>query len=418
MKADVRSSAATEWRAHWKVVLAAMAGVGASTIITYSTALFFEPFERDFGWGRAEIASGHLVASTAAIFLSAYIGLLVDRFGPRRIGLTAVVLMCVAVSLGALLTSNILSWWALWFALAVPVVLIQPTVWTSAVTSLFSAGRGLALAITLCGSGLGSIITPPLTYFLIENYGWRMAFVGLGVAWALLTLPIIFLFFFGSRDFDRRRPAADRQAASNASWTRVLHESMLTRRFLQLLLATFLIAIVIVPIVVTLVPILSSNGLPRGTAAATAALIGVASISGRLTIGVLLDHLPGRFVAAFCVTLPILGSAILLLNPGSTLAATIAVLVYGLALGAELDIVAYLTSRYFKLDNFGTLFGMIGGFITTAAAVGPVILNAVYDQTKSYDLALWGGMPLCALSALLFLFLGPYPRDTQHRVSE
>jgi nitrate/nitrite transporter NarK len=85
------------------------------------------------------------------------------------------------------------------------------------------------------------------------------------------------------------------------------------------------------------------------------------------------------------------------------------VLIFGFSLGAELDVVSYLTSRYFRLENFGFLFGTIGGFIGLAASNGPVALNAVFDATGRYTPALWAAIPICLVSALLFVLLGPYP---------
>jgi nitrate/nitrite transporter NarK len=87
------------------------------------------------------------------------------------------------------------------------------------------------------------------------------------------------------------------------------------------------------------------------------------------------------------------------------------VVIFGLALGAELDILAYLTSRYFSVASFGMLFGTIGAFIGLAGSTGPVLLNAVYDATQSYELALIGVIPVCLISASLFLLLGPYPEQ-------
>ena len=107
--------------------------------------------------------------------------------------------------------------------------------------------------------------------------------------------------------------------------------------------------------------------------------------------------------------MPVIGSLILITMPGSVPAAAAAVLIFGLSLGAELDIMAYLTSRYFKSESFGMMFGTIGGFVGLAGATGPVILNRVYDLTQSYVPALWGILPVCLLSATLFLLMGPYP---------
>ena len=82
-------------------------------------------------------------------------------------------------------------------------------------------------------------------------------------------------------------------------------------------------------------------------------------------------------------------------------------MIFGLALGAELDILAYLTSRYFGVASFGMLFGTIGAFIGLAGSTGPVLLNAVYDATQSYELALMEIIPVCLISASLFLLLDP-----------
>ena len=96
-------------------------------------------------------------------------------------------------------------------------------------------------------------------------------------------------------------------------------------------------------------------------------------------------------------------------------AAAIAILIFGFSLGAELDIVAYLTSRYFGRENFGFLFGTIGGCLGFASGNGPVLLNRVYDVAGSYTPALWAAVPLCLLSAGLFLCLGRYPEGEQQQ---
>lgn len=247
---------------------------------------------------------------------------------------------------------------------------------------------------------------------LIENYGWRTAFIALPAIWGFVVIPIILLLFSTPRD---RQSVEERKAAPQfrEAAKRAIREQVLTRRFIQLAAAGFGIALAIVTLAVSLVPLLSDYGLERGEAAAIAALLGFASIAGRLTIGFLLDRVSGRFVAAFCVCLPILGVSLLLGSSASALMATSAVLIFGLALGAELDILAYLTSRYFRTEDFGLLFGVIGGLVTLAGGLGPMTFNAIYDSTGSHELALWCIIPLCLVSAILVLLLGPYPDEVQ-----
>ena len=84
------------------------------------------------------------------------------------------------------------------------------------------------------------------------------------------------------------------------------------------------------------------------------------------------------------------------------------VILLGLTLGAELDLVAYLTSRYFDLNRFGLLFGVIGALITLAGGAGPWVVSLVYDHAGSYRPVLLAAFPMCLAAAALFVSLQPY----------
>jgi MFS family permease len=411
LSARLEGSAREEWRLHWTVVLAACSGAAMSAISSYSTSLFFEPLEQEYGWSRVEITSVHLFGAAGAILLGPIVGHAIDRLGARRVGIAAIFALCTAFSMLGLTGPSIWTWRALWVLLALVSVLFQPMVWSSAVASFFSAGRGFALAVTLCGTSICSVITPPLTVYLIDQFGWRLAFPALVGCWAVVVLPLVLLFFTSAKDKERNSASGSQMPHAHPSFLASFRGEALTPKFAQLAAAGFSIAIVVVSVALTIVPILSSSGIARGTAAGIASLLGLASIAGRMTIGLLLDRFSGRHIAAVAVCMPVIGSLVLLAVPGSVPAAAVAVVIFGLALGAELDILAYLTSRYFKVASFGMLFATIGGFVALAGAIGPVLLNAVYDATRSYELALWGVVPVCLLSATLFLLLGPYPEE-------
>lgn len=404
------AGAGTEWRRHWPVVIAAASGVALSTLMSYCLALFIEPLEQEFGWTRAQITSGQIIASTCAVLFGPFVGGLIDLAGPRRMGILAGFAMIGATMLLSLTTADVWVWRGLWIPVSLAIVLIQPTVWTSAVTQVFNKGRGLALAVTLCGSSLASVVTPLLTYTLIEEFGWRMAFVLLPAIWGAIVMPVVFLAFRTPRDAAVRTAGTPApRFASNTG--KALRKVVLTRRFITFALAGLAFAAVTVTLAISSVPILTAFGLDRAEATGVASLLGLASIVGRLSIGLILDRWPARLVAATCSCLPLIGVAILLGAEPGLAAAVATVLVFGLTLGAELDILAYLTSRYFPAENFGFLFGIIGGLVTLAGGVGPVALNAVFDATQAYTLALWAMIAPCLMAMLLFLTLGPYPES-------
>ncbi len=403
-------SAGAEWRAHWPVVLAACSGMGLSTIAQYTVSLFIEPIEAEFGWTRAQIMSGMIISAIIGVTCAPLIGAAIDRFGPRRFGIAATLVVPACFALLGATSDNIWVWRALWLLFALSTILLQPAIWTSAVTGFFEKGRGFALACVLGGSGISSIAMPPLAYYAIEHFGWRMGFAAVSLFWLVITFPLVTLFLTSRKDRDRTSGIqASRAPVRNFGY--VLRHLILSRKFLQVAIAGLLIATVVVSIVTSLVPIMTSNGIARGEAAGIAGMLGFASIFGRLTVGWLLDRIEARYLAAITLCLPLLTILLLTQMPHSVPAAIAAVLIIGLALGAELDLMAYITSRYFELAYFGTLFGTIGGFVTLAGGMGPVLLNMVYDATGSYDPALLAAIPVSLTAAMLFLLLGPYPTD-------
>ncbi len=414
--------ALAEWRAHWPVVLAACAGVAISTLNTYSLGVFMQPLQAEFGWSRAAIASGQTIAGVSTVIMAPLVGGMIDRFGPRRIGIPGVTILCLLTALLSTAGPSVRSWQGLWMLLALINVAILPNVWTAAVTSRFFAGRGLALAVTLCGSGLGSMITPVLSVHLIDALGWRHAYLGMAGIWGAVVIPVLILFFRGARDQKNHvavpKSGQPSRQAGRAALTSAL-EILLTARFLRLALATLLIASVIVPLAVTLVPILTSRGLARGEAASIASLMGIASICGRLMIGYLLDRVNARVLASIVVCIPIVACLLLISNTGSHFGAIAAVVATGLSLGAELDIVAYLTSRYISLAHFGLAFGALAGLITLGGGgLGPLALGSTFDHFSSYVPALWVAIPMCMSASLLFLSLGAYPADAAMKLRD
>jgi MFS family permease len=140
-----------------------------------------------------------------------------------------------------------------------------------------------------------------------------------------------------------------------------------------------------------------------------AGLAGISTIVGRLIGGYFLDRINGNAVAGVSVAMPIGSSLLFLLFPHSVPAAAAAALLVGLSLGAELDCVAYLTTRHFGLKSFGVLFGTVGGALALATGLGPLIINRIYDVYGSYVPALIGFIPICILGSALFFTLGRYP---------
>lgn len=399
-------SALAEWRGFWFLPLAGALGYATSVLHVYSMGPFIGPLQAEFGWSRALIAFGLTVSSVISAILCIPVGVLVDRIGPRRVALVGVVLMASAFALLGTATGDQANWLALWAVVAVGTFGVQATVWTSAVASRFQSSRGLAFAITLSGGSLAAAIFPLYATWAIDAFGWRQAYAAMAALWVLPVFLLLFVVFRGAHDHCDESRAASKAAASGVS----LAEGFRSTVFWRLLIASGFFSFTTIAMVVHFVPILTDKGTDHLAAAGIASLIGIFSIIGRLGTGVLIDRYAAHKVGAIIFLIPLLACLILLNDIGGTPGQMLAAAIFGLTLGAEVDVIAYLATRYFGLKNFGALYGAMVMALSLGTAFGPLAAGAVFDNYGGYTLFLYLTMILMTVAAVALASLGSTPK--------
>ena len=375
--------ATAEWRNFWFVPVAAGLGYATAVMYVYSMGPFIAPISEEFGWSRAQVSSGITIAAFLSAIFCIPIGILVDKIGPRRVGLFGVLVMCGAVALLSTATGSQANWTLLWVILAFATLWVQATVWTSAVNSRFVASRGMALAITLSGASLAATIFPFIATLLIAKFGWRGAYMGLSMGWLALVLPFMFFCFKGAQDEEL---TGEKDAKEETVLTGLtLQEGLRSGALYKLVMAGGFFAFTAIGTVVHFVPILTDSGAEPLKAASVASLIGIFSLVGRLGTGFLLDRFPGHLVGAIAFIIPIIACALLLTDGSSTINQTLAAIIFGLTLGSEVDVIAYLAAKYFGLKSFGALYGAMVMALSMGTAFGPLGAGALYDHYQSYD---------------------------------
>ena len=408
MSETMPRTAPQEWRAHWPLVLAGMLGFSLSAIASISLGVFTQPLEKAFGWSRAEVTAGLLSYSVGMVILSPIFGNMVDRWGPRRVGIPGVLLTGVGFALFGTATGSLVNWLCLWLLFALLSQAIKATIWTAAVSSEFHANRGLALAVTLAGSGLGNSFAQVSSYYLINEFGWRLAYVILGLGWPGAVGLACYFFLWGRSD-RLRASGATTKAPAELLPGMTTREGLKTWNFVALAGAAFFGELLVGAMMMQLVPVLTGTGLSRADAAWMGGAIGITTIAGKLICGALVDHMPGKYIAAVIIALPVITCGALLTPSSDPIARLIPMTAFGLSVGGLIHMLPYLTTRYFGLRTFGTIFGFIGSIIGIAVGLGPFFSGWVFDATGSYDLVMIGGIIASIAGALLLLSLGRYP---------
>lgn len=394
------TTARAEWKAHPMLPIAAMFGYSVSVIHIYGINPYLIPVTTEFGWTREQFTWAFTLAILFQAVMSVPLGMLVDRIGARKLGLAGIFLVCLAFTALGSATADLGRWYGLWAIITLVALPVQATVWTSAVASRFNASRGMALAVTLCGASIAQFAMPPLATALIGSFGWRTAFVWHGLIWLALVFPFVFFAFRGAHDV-----AAAKAQAAPALDGMHFRDGLRSTIYLRLLIASLFFTFTVVALNFQFMPLLSDWGIAPTRAAALASLIGLSSIAGRLCIGWLIDHYRASHVGGVVFLLPIFAILLLLQGHGDGWTPVVVAILLGFTLGAEVDVLVYLTTRFFGLKNFGALYGGLLGALSIGTAVGPLIASRIFDQTRSYDqffmIAL--GLLVCASLSLFSL---------------
>ena len=401
---SVPSTAAEEWRRYWPLVLSAMLGMSFYSLFAYSNQMFIQPLEQEFHWARRDIAFGYSIYALMAFLFGPLIGALLDRVGARRVGLPGLALSALAFAALSLTGSQIWTWFALWFVLAVVGLAVKSTVWTVAVSTAFTHGRAMALSVMLSGSALAQFGGPFFGSWLIHHLGWRHAYIAFGLGWGGLAL-LLGLFLFR----DAPRPAQSVNASSDTLPGLPFRKAIMSRAMIFILIANLLNSLFGSGVTFQLKPILSDTVLGEGSAAMVAATAGFAGIAGKLATGWLLDRTESRWVPVFSFGIGAVAYFLLLDTFRSPAALLIGVLIYGAFTGAGLSVTAFLVSRYAGLRSFGAVYGFLGSMLMLGTALGPPMAGAIYDKFHSYHPLLWAVIPICLIDAVLMLGLGRYP---------
>jgi MFS family permease len=401
----------------WWIVGAVAVGLflGYVPIIGFTFGVFFNSLKNEFNWSRAQISLAFSISLLALSISLPIAGRLVDRIGPRRVILLCAPFFGLALMSFYFLSRNIWHYFAIYIVLGIVGGGISPVPYYNVICRWFDRRRGLALGLAMIGVGLSEFTMPSLVQGLIRTQGWRIAYVVVGLLVIAITIPTVWLFLKETPQEMGFRPDGETSSVGATEATAQLpllgaglREAWRSGVFWVLCAGMFLVSMSLGGCLVHLVPMFTDRGMSARDAAFAASVLGGANLIGRVGAGYLLDRILAGYVAGFLFAGSALG--VLMLWSGTTGGpAYLSVLLLGLGMGAEGDIMAYVVGRYFGLRSFGEIYGYVLAIYTIGAMTGPLLMGLDFDHFGSYRLVLGLFMVVTLLGAFLMTRLGPYP---------
>ncbi len=398
----------------WIVVIAALGlSVGYGPIIVYTFSVFFKPVSEEFNWGRSETSLVFSLSLIAMVLAMPFIGRFVDRFGARKVILTSALIFGLSLISFYIVSLGSSQFYAVYITIGLIGAGMTPLSYNRVLSHWFDKRRGLALGLATIGIGISTFIMPLVAHYLIVSFGWRAAYLLLGVLVMVVTVPVVGLFLKETPQSMGLLPDGARNAeALNGIRTTNpggigIQEALRSSSFWLMCCAFFLVSASINGCLIHLVPMLTDRNVSPATAAMAASFLGGATLIGRVGTGYLLDrffasHLATWFFGGACVGIALLWSG------GRGLLAVIGAVLLGLGNGAETDIMAYQMSRYFGLRAFAEIYSYILAAYTLGGVMGTLLMGISFDATGSYNLILMIFIIAILVSMGLLLRLGPY----------
>jgi MFS family permease len=385
----------------WVIVAAAFVTMGISVNARTAFSLFFPPILDEFGWTRGVTAAAFGIGFLIGTVYLPFIGLLMDRLGPRVVFPLSILLMSAGLGLATLARTP----WHLYATLGALVtggsMAVSYIGHSLILPNWFVRRRGLAIGIAFSGVGIGSITLFPWVQAVIDRAGWRAACLALAGLLLTVLLPLNLLVPRQRPDELGLRPdgdaaprpggpagghpdnVVDREWAA-VDWT--LGRAARTARFWWVALAFVSGLFAVYAVQVHQTKYLLEVGFAPSTAAWALGWVGLTGIVGQIGLG----HLSDRVGREWTWTLAGLGyvvcyAALLAMETHPTrillwtVVAAQGLLGYGLA-----SVFGPIAAELFQGRHYGTIFGTLGLALNAGAGLGPWVTGFLHDATGSY----------------------------------
>lgn len=384
-----------ELKAEWRTLIACVLGVFLGTLPGYAIGAFLEPVAAELESSLTQIVGWSLCWSIGVVATAPFAGYLADRHGAKRVALIAVAALALALGWTTFGVTTLITWYVSGFVIGAAVAGVGGITFGRIVSSLFHRGLGTGLGIMSTGVGLSAMLGPSTMQGVIDAFGWRAGFA----AEAIIVVLILPLLGFWLKD-----AASNREPGTLAVDGVALRTAVRTPVFWLLVLGTLMYGVSVAGVSVNLMPYLAAEGMTRSSAAAALGLFGASTLVGRLLTGIIIDKVRIHAAALIALMLTAEGLAFIMFAYQGTAMLLPTLVIFGFAVGAEGDCLAYLVARFFGRRFFSSIFGMLG-IVTLyiGTGTGPALFALTREYLGAYPptLIVWSILTFVGAAAFL-----------------
>jgi MFS family permease len=367
-----------ELRSKWRYLAGASLGLACGYLLNlYITSIFVPPLMAAFGWTKSQMSAVGAVSMLSLITMPLS-GRITDAVGFRPVAIVGV----IAVPLVFLAFNAMTGAFSLFIWLNVALIIFSGMTTSSVVygrvlAEQFTLARGLAVAIAGSSPALAGALIAPFLSSIIAAHDWRAGYITLAIGTAIGGTVALLLIPRGPKP-PQPVKVAGQPAASE--FPVILRSAT----FRIIVFGLFVCNLSIAAISTQILVVVGDRGVTPELGALLVSLLAFGVVAGRFLCGAALDRFPSHIVIAVCLNIP--GLALFVLASGARLPVLIivAVSLFGLAMGAIVNLIPFLGMRYFRIEIFSRVIGMLSATVGFSQAIGALLLSYTLKLTGSF----------------------------------
>jgi len=343
-------------------------------IMFYGLPFFYDFWVNEFGWSRATVTSGNAFAKVFVGLLGFFAGWLIDRFGPRRLMLTGILMGGIAL-VGLSTVSTLWQFYLFYVFNALGYMCAGPLPNQVLIARWFNKSRGKAMGFVYLGIGVGGVLVPQIAKWLNAEFGWHRALMLIGIFMVIVALPMAWIV--------KERPEVGKSERPEEI---IAPLGKIVKGW---------------PFYLLMIGSMCSIGAVAGTSqnlklffsidlkytqahsADIISLVLLSSIIGRILMGWLADKFPKKYVMILIYTL--VAGAIPLLYFSSTPGVIyLFAFIFGMGLGGDYMIIPLMAAELFGVKIMGRVMGLVLTADGLAEAFSPMLVGWLRDKSGSY----------------------------------
>ncbi len=373
--------------ASWRTLAGSgvLAMFGVSALYGTTFGLFLLPLQQSLGWSRGDIAFSLTLATLFTPLIAPLTGWIIDKVPLRPLILAGVVLQSANFAAFSMMQGSVWVYYGLCLSLMLTAAGASVLSLAKLVQGWFDKSMGRALGLLFACGAIGGIVHPLWTQAVISQFGWRRAFVVMGVL-SLVMCGLAALALVRERE-PRGQPVPDAAAPAATGGPVSMAAFLSDVIWWKLALFNMLFALGVGAIFMHFAALLQDRGATPAQAAIAMSLVGLGGLTGNLLAGWLVDRMPAARLAVIVMAVPMVATLVIYAGGGLWVSIAAGGLL-GLCSGGDNSVSIFLARRYFSAETFGRASATQMVAAAAGGGISPWLAGMVHDRTGNYDLAL------------------------------